>query len=479
MQRLPSDSSGVPPLKSLSSLSTSGCSHNPDTMADTIHTPVCYRSSSALHDRHTPDACRANDAVSCLRRESTVADMRSSSKQEETSVIGTPSHLAFKDQVSLFTALPLRLEDSSTVAEDHCAQDGSLMRTGLDYPFPSKAFCDGIVAESLPFPLEEVHENVVSLTSVLPQQLSASILTSSSGIFFPTLDKGCVVSGVTEASQYSVATASLLLFSSSSIISAASSRLNRFHSARLMRCHSAPALRKSANGHKVCEFSSLPERIVSQHRSAAVEVTSLPLTSSVARHRAESSPTQLLHDVNLTLSSGLCASRLRATTSIPDAMLEEVTPAAFTGVGSHEFSFLSPSSSVLTFIDHEFDINTTDSSVFHAVDGLHGTSAAGSLLDSEGGRRPTGTRRYLLANARSPLLSTAHVMPCISGSTARNGYRPAVVSSLKHPAQLTSEYAAAVQAAAKYGRSLRQILAMRSDDVDGTLRDSEETPSEP
>lgn len=274
-----------------------------------------------------------------------------------------------------------------------------------------------------------------------------------------------------------VASKDVLSFSSSSLMSAVPSQLNQLHGAGLIRCHSAPALHKVASGHKALVPSSSPEEEVSRPRSAVVSVAALTFACPTARLYDESFSTQPPHGANLASSSGPRASCLRAPTSVSGSMLEEVAALTLAGVGSREFSFRSPNSSIVTFIDHELDISTTDSGVFHAGDGLHDASEAESLLENEGGRRYSGTKRYLRTGTRSPLSSGAHLRPLMSRSTMRHRRLSTVVTSVPQPAHLTSEYAAAVQAAAKHGRSLRQILA-RCGDADDALRDSGEALSE-
>ncbi|CAG9580328.1 hypothetical protein LMJF_32_1965 [Leishmania major strain Friedlin] len=451
------------------------CQRNPDTQGDTNSTPACYESSRLLRDQLNTDTCPASNLASCLRRESTMAGTRSYTQRENASVIATPSSFT-KDSVSLFPALSWRTKVTGTAAAHHNDHDSTRMSPVLDYPLLSEAFRSGAPGVPPMLPLEEECKNAVTQAAVLPQPSSTPILPPPIETSHPTLQKVCVVSSPANTWQ-GVAVKDMLSFSSSSLMSAAPSQLNPLHGAGLIRCHSAPALHKVANRTKVLVHRSLPEEEVSRPRSAVVQIAAIAVTSPRAHHGDESFSAQPPHGATITSRSGPRASCLRASTSVSGPVLEEVAAVALTGVGSREFSFRSPSSSIVTFIDHELDISTTDSGVLHAGDGLHDASEAESLLESEGGRRCSGTKLYLLTDTRSSLVSGAHVRPFMSRSTVRHRRLPAAVTSVPQPAHLTSEYAAAVQAAAKHGRSLRQILA-RCGDADDALRDSGEAQSE-
>ncbi|AYU81753.1 hypothetical protein LDBPK_322080 [Leishmania donovani] len=475
MQSPPSGSSAEQPLKGILPLDTKECQRNPPTQGDTKSTPACYEPLKLLRDQLNAHKCPISNLASCLRPESTMAGARPYTQREEASVITTPSSFT-KGSVSLFPDLSWRPEVTGTAAAHHNDHDSTRMSPDLGYPLLSEAF-SSIAPGVLPMhPPEEEHEDAVTQAAVLPQPSTTPILVPSIGASHPTLQKGCVASSPADTWQ-GVAVQNVLSFSSSSLMSAASSQLNQLRGAGLIRCHSAPALHKVANRNKALVHRSSPEEEVNRPRSAVVKVATLAFTSPTAHHGDESFSAQPPHGANLTSSSGPRASCLRATTSVSGSAVEEVAAVAVAGVGSREFSLRSPNSSIVTFIDHELGISTADSGVFHAGDDLHDASEAESLLECEVGRRHSGTKRYLLTDTRSSLLPGAHVRPLMSRSTVRHRRLPAVVTSVPQSAHLTSEYAAAVQAAAKHGRSLRQILA-RCGDADDALRDSGEALSE-
>ncbi|KAG5495506.1 hypothetical protein GH5_03168 [Leishmania sp. Ghana 2012 LV757] len=403
-------------------------------------------SLASLNDRLTPDAVCANDSASCSRGESLAVCMRSPTQREVVPVVTGASHLTLRESLSLLSDLSFRPE------------------------------VDGAAATPLVLSSEEELENVSAMAAVLSQPQSPWLTVSSSGESHPTLHRECVTSAAAKTLQGLGVPAGLSTFSPTSAMSAASSPPDRLHGAGLIRLNSAPALRGMAKGRTVQVLGSPPEVEVDRPHPAALKIAALTLSGPIAHHRDDPSTTQLQDEASLTSSSGLCTSCLRAPTSIPGAVFESVAAVAFAGVGAHEFSLCSPSSSMLTFVDHELDI-ATDPAVLHLGDSLLGVSEAGSLLDSEGGLRPSGTRHYLLAGTHSPL-SSGPVMSFASKSNPQHRCRPAVVTSVAQSAQFTPEYAAAVQAAAAYGRSLRQILARRSDDADDALRDSAEMSSE-
>ncbi|KAG5471017.1 hypothetical protein CUR178_02324 [Leishmania enriettii] len=403
-------------------------------------------SLASLNGRLNPDAVCANDSASCSRGESTAACMRSPTQREVVPVVTGASHLTLREPLSLLSGLSFRPE------------------------------IDGAAATPLVLPPEEELENVSGMATVLSKPQSPWVAVSSKGESHPTLHRECVTSAAAKTLQGLAAPAGLSTFSPTSAMSTASSPPDLLHDVGLIRLNSAPALRGTAKGRTVQVLGSPLEVEVDRPHHAARKIAALTLTRPIAHHRGDPSTTQLQDEASLASTSGICTSCSRAPNSIQGAILENVAAVAFAGVGAHEFSLCSPSSSMLTFVDHELDI-TTDPAVLHVGDSLLGVSEAGSLLDSEGGLRPSGTRHYLLAGTHSPL-SSGPVMSFASKSTSQHRCRPGVVASLAQSAQLTSEYAAAVQAAAAYGRSLRQILARCSDDADDALRDSAEMSSE-
>ncbi|GET91537.1 hypothetical protein LtaPh_3221100 [Leishmania tarentolae] len=448
---------------------------HPDTVSVTKRTAVCCESSTSLHDQVNSDAGPTNNLASCLRRESSMAEARPGTEGEEVAVIANPCGFA-KDSTSLLPTLPSRTEGAVTgAANNDC--DAMQMWSDLEDPLPPNASRIGALGVLRIRPSEEEHKNEVMQATVVAQPVSTPIPVPSTGTASSTLQKGCMASSSSDTWQGVVAKTDILSLSFPSFTSAAPSQLNQLPRAGLIRCHSTPALRKVENRHRVQVLTSSPEEEVNLHRPTAARAATLTLASPASRHRDECLPMHVPHEGNVSSSSGSRASRLRALSNISGPIREEVAAVAMAGVGSRELSYCSPNSSIVTFIDHELDISTTDSGVFHAGDGLHDASGAESLLDSESGRRRSSRKHYLLTNARSPLLSGAHVRSLMPKSAARHRRLPTVVTAASQPAHRTSEYVAAVQAAAKHGRSLRQILS-RCCDADDALQDSGESLSD-
>ncbi|KAG5496257.1 hypothetical protein JKF63_02558 [Porcisia hertigi] len=449
-----------------------GSPGSPDKSGDDRNTEAPRGLLTSRYNGLPANAFCTNNSGSRLRGESTVARLPSPTKRTAPSVTMAISSVDFKDPASSWLTFPVLSGVNDTPSVHHSYHDGKWMRSEADNPFLVRGCRDDSTGSSPIFPSDEELDSLAKRAAGVPQFSLRPRATVSSEASRLTRESGCVESLVTEVSQGLVMAADSQLVSSSLVLPDAGAQLAQRHGAGLTPCDSAPALRKPTNARKAQSFRSPVEEDTNEIGSETVQVTSFALASPTARLRGEFSATQLLYDARSVSISGPRASWVSTPINISGVVTDDVTAAPLAGPGLQEVPFGSFSSSMHTFIDHDLEVSRTDSPVFDSGDSLYATRGSNDHVDIKGGWWPSHPKHYLLGSTNSSFVSSASVMPLISRSTSRHWCPPAAATSVTQPAQHPSEYAAAVRAASKYGRSLRQILRMSSDELDDTSQES-------
>ncbi|KAK7199800.1 hypothetical protein NESM_000027000 [Novymonas esmeraldas] len=476
------------------SLSVSGYHREPETLGDTNNTQAsCDSSSTSPRGRPLGDVRSASVSPPSSTQASParVAGVMLSSPyllDMTTAAANTPtcSISIHKDPATLHTGSPfvegICGAGTAAMQADSGGGDndsGVWMCTDSETPPRIGSLCSAVVSPvviSSPAPamVDGAERCAGTPAALLPPPISTASLSSAG--------QECRAAAARE--HGSSATYEMLssLVSSPSTSAAPLEAHTPLHAMGLVRCDSTSLMRRLHQRGRRVQVLGAPlddEEEGTRLHTGTSRLLAFHHTSPQAHLRCGFSPAPHLgHDATTTPAFGAGASRLPAgpTPPLHDGAAVAATAVASGVAGSiHDGTLRSLGSSMLTFVDHELDSRASDSIATDMADAVHGESDKRHARDGSGGlRRLTSASRSLHTSCRSPLLATPHVAPFLLSPTPRRRGRLTGAAAAAPLSQVTVEYAAAIQAAAKYGCPLRQLLAMRCDDGDeDTWRDSE------